>query len=247
MAVVVEGTDNAVLPQDAEHIMLIHIAGVLSAAEVAYCRALLEKSQWVDGRVTAGDQSAKAKFNLQIPQDSAEGRELADLVLQALGRNALFNSAALPLRVFPPLFNRYDAGMCFNTHVDNAIRPLPGTGFRFRTDVSSTLFLSELDEYDGGELIIQDTYGTQKIRCPAGDMVLYPASSLHSVSTVTRGSRWASFFWSQSMVRDDTQRTLLYQFDRSIIETRQSLPDDHPAVLGLTATYHNLIRRWAEL
>ena len=137
--------------------------------------------------------------------------------------------------------------MRFHTHVDNAIRPLPGTGFRIRTDVSSTLFLSDLDEYDGGELMIQDTYGIQKIRVPAGDMVLYPATSLHSVSEVTRGSRWASFFWSQSMIRNDVQRTLLYQFDQSIIETRRSLPDDHPAVLGLTATYHNLLRQWSEL
>ncbi|MCE2563541.1 Fe2+-dependent dioxygenase [Komagataeibacter sp. FNDCF1] len=227
--------------------MLIHIPAILSAQEVTHCRAVLERSQWVDGRVTAGDQSAKAKFNLQIPHDSAEGAELADLVLQALGRNPLFNSAALPLRVFPPLFNRYDAGMRFDTHVDNAIRPLPGTGFRIRTDVSSTLFLSEPDEYDGGELLIQDTYGIQRIRVPAGDMVLYPATSLHSVREVTRGSRWAAFFWSQSMIRNDVQRTLLYQFDRSIIETRRALPDDHPGVLGLTATYHNLLRQWAEL
>lgn len=228
-------------------LMLIHIPGVLSRNDVVHCRTVLGRSQWVDGRVTAGEQSAKAKFNLQIPHDSTEGRDLADLVLQRLGCNATFNSAALPLRVFPPLFNRYDAGMCFHTHIDNAIRPLPGTGHRLRTDVSSTLFLSELDEYDGGELVIQDTYGTQKVRFPAGDMVLYPATSMHSVSPVTRGSRWASFFWSQSMVRNDVQRTLLYQFDQSIIETRRSLPDSHPAVLGLTATYHNLLRQWAEL
>ncbi|GAN86653.1 Fe2+-dependent dioxygenase [Komagataeibacter intermedius] len=227
--------------------MLIHIPALLTRQEITYCRTVLEKSRWVDGRVTAGDQSAKAKFNLQIPHDSREGMELADLILQALGRNPTFNSAALPLRVFPPLFNRYDEGMRFHTHVDNAIRPLPGTGFRIRTDVSSTLFLSDLDEYDGGELLIQDTYGTQEIRVPAGDMVLYPATSLHSVREVTRGSRWASFFWSQSMIRNDVQRTLLYQFDQSIIETRRNLPDDHPAVLGLTATYHNLLRQWSEL
>ncbi|MBV1825171.1 Fe2+-dependent dioxygenase [Komagataeibacter oboediens] len=227
--------------------MLIHIPALLTRQEITYCRTILEKSQWVDGRVTAGDQSAKAKFNLQIPHDSREGMELADLILQALGRNPTFNSAALPLRVFPPLFNRYDEGMRFHTHVDNAIRPLPGTGFRIRTDVSSTLFLSDLDEYDGGELLIQDTYGMQEIRVPAGDMVLYPATSLHSVREVTRGSRWASFFWSQSMIRNDVQRTLLYQFDQSIIETRRNLPDDHPAVLGLTATYHNLLRQWSEL
>ncbi|GAL99278.1 hydroxylase [Acetobacter tropicalis NRIC 0312] len=227
--------------------MLVHIPNLLTREEVSYCLTTLEQSQWIDGKVTAGDQSAKAKFNLQVPQESVESRELGDLVLRALGRNPLFNSAALPLRVFPPLFNRYDEGMRFHTHVDNAIRPLPGTGFRIRTDVSSTLFLSDPADYDGGELIIQDTFGTQKIRLPAGDMVLYPSTSLHSVSQVTRGSRWASFFWSQSMVPDNTQRTLLYQFDMSIIETRKHLPDDHPAVLGLTATYHNLLRQWAEL
>lgn len=227
--------------------MLVHIPNVLTSEEIAYCRKTLEKSQWVDGKVTAGDQSAKAKFNLQIPQESAESQELGEIILQALGRNPTFNSAVLPLRVFPPLFNRYDEGMCFHTHVDNAIRHLPGTGFRIRTDVSSTLFLSGLNEYDGGELIVQDTYGVQKIRCPAGDMVIYPSTSLHSVEKVTRGSRWASFFWSQSMVADDTQRTLLYQFDQSIMDVRKQLPDDHSAVLGLTATYHNLLRQWAVL
>ncbi|QDH16604.1 Fe2+-dependent dioxygenase [Swingsia samuiensis] len=227
--------------------MLIRIPNVLSPEEVQHCRATLEQSTWTDGRITAGEQSAKAKLNLQIPQDSKEGRELGELILRALGRNPIFNSAALPLRVYPPLFNRYDTGMHFNAHVDNAIRPIPGAGFRIRTDVSSTLFLTSPEEYDGGELVIQDTYGTHSVKLPAGDMVVYPSSSLHSVNRVTRGSRWASFFWSQSMVRDDTKRALLYEFDCSIIETRKSLPDDHPAVLGLTSTYHNLLRQWAEL
>ncbi|QEO16949.1 Fe2+-dependent dioxygenase [Acetobacter vaccinii] len=227
--------------------MLVHIPGLLTPAELAHCRQTLEQSEWVDGKVTAGEQSAKAKYNLQIPQDSEVSRSLSDLILRALGRNPTFNSAALPMRVFPPLFNRYDAGMEFRAHVDNAIRPLPGAGFRIRTDVSSTLFLSEPEEYDGGELLIEDTYGTQSVKLPAGDLVLYPSSSIHSVAPVTRGSRWASFFWSQSMVKDDTNRTLLYNFDRSIIQVRQSMSDDHPAVLGLTATYHNLIRQWAEL
>lgn len=227
--------------------VLLHIPNVLSPEEVRYCREKLEAAEWTDGRVTAGEQSAKAKLNLQIPQDSPECRELGEIVLRALGRNPTFNSAALPLRVYPPLFNRYDTGMHFNAHVDNAIRPIPGAGMRIRTDVSSTLFLTGPDEYDGGELVIQDTYGTQSVKLPAGDMVLYPSTSLHSVNRITRGSRWASFFWSQSMVRDDTQRTLLYEFDRSIIETRKMLPDSHPAVLGLTSTYHNLLRQWAEL
>lgn len=227
--------------------MLIHVPEVLNAEELARCLHVLEDIQWVDGRVTAGDQSAKAKKNLQVPGDSPAGQELSELVLRALGRNPTFNSAALPLRVFPPLFNRYDAGMHFHAHVDNAIRPLPGTGFRIRTDVSCTLFLTDPRDYDGGELVVQDTYGAHSVKLPAGDMVLYPSSSLHSVTPVTRGSRWASFFWTQSMVRDDTKRTLLYEFDRSIIATRTALSDEHPGVLGLTSTYHNLLRQWAEL
>ncbi|GBQ66585.1 hydroxylase [Ameyamaea chiangmaiensis NBRC 103196] len=227
--------------------MLIHIPAVLSAEEVRHCRERLEHAVWTDGRVTAGEQSAKAKNNLQVPQDSPECRELGEMVLRALGRNPTFNSAALPLRVYPPLFNRYDEGMHFHAHVDNAVRPIPGTGFRIRTDVSSTLFLSDPSDYDGGELVIQDTYGTREVKLPAGDMVVYPSTSLHSVNLITRGSRWASFFWSQSMVRDDTRRALLYDFDCAIIETRRALPDDSPAVLGLTSTYHNLLRQWAEL
>ncbi|MFT8675763.1 MAG: Fe2+-dependent dioxygenase [Acetobacter sp.] len=227
--------------------MLVRIAKVLTTEEVAFCRRVLEQQDWIDGKVTAGEQSAKAKYNLQIPQDSDASRELGDLVLRTLGRNPMFNSAALPLRVYPPLFNRYDTGMHFDMHVDNAIRPVPGTGFRLRTDVSSTLFLSDPEDYDGGELVIQDTFGTQRVKLAAGDMVVYPSTSLHAVSPITRGSRWASFFWTQSMVKDDGQRALLHQFDLSIIETRKELPDNHPAVLGLTATYHNLLRQWAEL
>lgn len=227
--------------------MLVHIPNVLSQEDVARFRHILEQQNWVDGKVTAGEQSAKAKYNLQIPQESDVAKHLGEQILQALGRNPMFHSAALPLRVYPPLFNRYDAGMQFDMHVDNAIRPVPGTGFRLRTDVSSTLFLSGPDEYDGGELVIQDTYGQQSVKLPAGDMVVYPSTSLHAVSPITRGSRWASFFWTQSMIREDTQRALLYQFDQSIMETRKTLPDDHPAVLGLTATYHNLLRQWAEL
>ncbi|GAN53210.1 Fe2+-dependent dioxygenase [Tanticharoenia sakaeratensis] len=227
--------------------MLVHIPNVLSQDEVRHLRQRLETAEWTDGRVTAGEQSAKAKLNLQIPQDSPECRELGDIILRALGRNPIFNSAALPLRVYPPLFNRYDTGMHFHAHVDNAIRPIPGAGFRIRTDVSSTLFLTPAEEYDGGELVIQDTYGNQTVKLPAGDMVLYPATSLHSVNQITRGSRWASFFWTQSMVRDDTKRALLHEFDNSIIETRKVIPDTHPAVLGLTATYNNLLRQWAEL
>lgn len=227
--------------------MLVRIPQVLTPAEVAYCRERLEGANWTDGKATAGQQSAKAKFNLQVPGDSPEGKELSELVLRALGRNAIFATAALPLRVFPPLFNRYDVGMTFHAHVDNAIRPVPGTGQRIRTDVSSTLFLSPRDSYDGGELVVQDTYGTHEVKLDAGDMVVYPSTSLHSVNPVTRGSRWASFFWTQSMVKDDAQRAFLYEMDMGIIALRQDLPDDHPGVLAMTAGYHNLLRRWVEM
>lgn len=227
--------------------MLVHIADLLPPQAVRHCVSALEAAQWVDGKVTAGEQSAKAKHNLQITEGSDVSRELGALVLQALAESPLFTSAALPLHVYPPLFNRYDTGMHFHAHVDNSIRSVPGTGFRIRTDISCTLFLTPPEDYDGGELVIRDTYGEQRVKLPAGDMVVYPSTSLHSVSPVTRGSRWASFFWCQSMVRDDTKRALLHDFDLSIIAARGDLPDDHPAVLGLTATYHNLLRQWAEL
>ncbi len=227
--------------------MLIRIPSLLSPEEVAHCRKVLTETRWVDGRVTAGVQSAVAKNNLQVPGDAAEAQALGDIILRALGNNDVFNAAALPLRVFPPLFNRYDVGMGFNAHVDNAIRYIPSARQRVRTDVSSTLFLSDPADYDGGELVIEDSYGEQRVKCEAGDLVLYPADSLHRVEPVTRGSRWAAFFWTQSMVRDDSGRELLYRFDRSITLTRAELGDSHPAVLGLTATYHNLLRKWADL
>lgn len=227
--------------------MLVAIPDVLSPAEVAHCRQRLEAAAWVDGKATAGEQSAKAKHNLQIPEDSPTGRELGEVILRALGRNPTFNSAALPLRVLPPLFNRYDTGMKFDAHVDGAIRAIPGAGMRIRTDLSSTLFLTPPEDYDGGELIVEDTYGTQSVKLPAGHMVLYPSSSLHSVTPVTRGSRWSSFFWTQSMVKDDGKRTHLYDLDLAIIEIRRTLPDSHHGVVALTSSYHNLLRRWAEL
>lgn len=227
--------------------MLVRIPALLDAEEVKHCRQVLAASNWVDGRVTAGAQSALAKHNLQVPEDAPGARELGELILRALGNNAMFNAAAQPLRVFPPLFNRYDAGMAFDAHVDNAIRYISAARQRIRTDVSSTLFLSEPDEYDGGELVMEDTYGEQRVKFNAGDLVLYPADSLHRVEPVTRGSRWAAFFWTQSLVRDDGERELLYRFDRSITLTRANLGDRHPAVLGLTATYHNLLRKWAQL
>jgi PKHD-type hydroxylase len=227
--------------------MLVKIESVLTKEEVAHCRCVLEGTQWVDGRITAGAQSALAKHNLQVPENAPQARALGEIVLRALGTNAAFNSAAVPFRVFPPLFNRYDVGMKFGAHVDNAIRFISGPNIRVRTDLSATLFLTPPEDYDGGELVIQDTYGEQSVKFAAGDMVLYPASSLHRVEPVTRGSRWASFFWIQSMVKDDGARGMLYQLDQAIIKTRGELGDKHAAVLELTAVYHNLLRRWAEI
>ncbi|RYZ11351.1 MAG: Fe2+-dependent dioxygenase [Alphaproteobacteria bacterium] len=227
--------------------MLVKIENVLTKAEVAHCRSVLEGTQWVDGKITAGAQSALAKHNLQVPEDAPQARALGEIVLRALGRSPEFNSAAVPFRVFPPLFNRYDVGMKFGAHVDNAIRFIAGPNIRVRTDLSATLFLSEPEDYDGGELVIEDTYSTQSVKFAAGDMVLYPATSLHRVEEITRGSRWASFFWIQSMVKDDGGRALLYQLDQAIIKTRAELGDKHEAVLGLTAVYHNLLRKWAEV
>lgn len=227
--------------------MLVKCEAVLRKDEVAHCRSILEGAQWVDGRITAGAQSALAKHNLQVPEDAPQARALGEIILRALARSQTFNSAALPLRVFPPLFNRYDVDMKFGAHVDNAIRFIAGPNIRMRTDLSATLFLTDLADYDGGELMIQDTYGEQSVKFAAGDMVLYPASSLHRVEAITRGSRWASFFWIQSMVKDDGARGLIYNLDQSIIKTRAELGDTHEAVLGLTAVYHNLLRRWAEV
>lgn len=227
--------------------MLVTIPDVLTRDEVAHCRKLLESSPWVDGRGTAGAQAALTKKNLQIPEDSKEARELGDLILRALGRNPVFNSAAMPLRVLPPMFNRYDVGMQFGAHVDSSIRSIPGTGMRMRADVSSTLFLTDPDDYDGGELVIEDTFGGHEVKLPAGHMVVYPSSSLHAVREITRGSRWSSFFWTQSMIKDDGRRALLYDLDLAIVQTRQIAPMDSPAVLSLTNVYHNLIRQWVEM
>jgi PKHD-type hydroxylase len=225
--------------------MLLTIDDVLTAAQVADFRARLAAADWVDGRVTAGDQSALAKRNLQVPEDSPAARELGEVILGALGRNPRFVSAALPLRVFPPLFNRYDAGMAFDTHVDNAIR-FAGP-VRYRTDLSATLFLSDPADYDGGELVVEDAYGEHAVKLAAGSLVLYPASSLHRVAPITRGSRWAAFFWVQSMVRSDEQRTLLYDLDQSVQALSARVGPSDPAVVGLAATYHNLVRMWAEV
>jgi PKHD-type hydroxylase len=226
--------------------MLLQIPDVLSVEEVAHARRLLDAADWVDGRVTAGRQSAQVKDNLQLPEDHPVARELGDMILGALQQSALFASAALPLRVFPPLFNRYQGGQSFGSHVDNAIRQITGTPLRIRTDLSATLFLAEPDEYEGGELIVEDTYGVHSVKLPAGHLVLYPSTSLHHVRPVTSGARIASFFWIQSMLRDDGERTLLFDLDNAIQRLTVDLPE-HPAAVQLTAVYHNLVRRWADL
>ncbi len=227
--------------------MLLPIPQVLNAEQVAHCRARLEAADWADGRITAGHQSAKAKDNAQLPEDSELSRELGSLVLDALSRNSTFFSAALPQRVFPPLFNRYAGGQSFDYHVDNAIRydRSSGRAEPLRTDLSATLFLSAPEDYDGGELVIEDTFGTQQVKLAAGDLVLYPGTSLHKVLPVTRGARLASFFWIQSMLREDAQRRLMFELDVSIRRLTQALPE-HPALVQLTGVYHNLLRRWAE-
>jgi PKHD-type hydroxylase len=227
--------------------MIVHIPGVLSADEVRAVRAKLEASAnaWVDGRVTAGYQGAALKRNLQIDERSSVAAELGDAVLSALERNALFISAALPKRVYPPMFNRYDGAMEFGNHVDNALRLLPGTAIKIRTDLSATLFLSAPQEYEGGELLIEDTYGAHSIKLPAGDMILYPASSLHRVTAVSQGTRIGAFFWVESMVRDDAQRTLLFDLDNAIQRLNASGADE-TARAHLVACYHNLLRMWAD-
>jgi PKHD-type hydroxylase len=225
--------------------MLLHIPEVFSKAEVAALRATLDAGPWADGNVTSGHQSATVKVNRQLPEDSAQAREVGALVLQALNANPMFVSAALPHTIFPPLFNRYEGGEHFGVHVDNAIRQRDGV--RIRSDLSATLFLSEPDEYDGGELIIEEMYGPQSVKLSAGDLVLYPSKSLHRVTSVTRGARVASFFWLQSLVRDDADRETLFRLDVAIQRVNAEKGPKDAAVLELTAVYHNLLRRWAEV
>ncbi len=228
--------------------MLLHIPNVLSPEQVAQCRGRLGAAAWADGRQTAGYQSARAKDNQQLAENDPIARELGALVLDALSKNSTFFAAALPRRIYPPLFNRYSGGQSFGFHVDNAVRYDRSSGQRaepIRTDISATLFLSAPDEYDGGELVIEDTYGTQRVKLPAGDMVIYPGTSLHQVTAVTRGARIASFFWIQSLLRDDGERRLLFDLDVGIRRMTQAQPE-HPALLQLTNVYHNLLRRWAD-
>jgi PKHD-type hydroxylase len=226
--------------------MLLQVPDVLTADQVASCRRILEAAEWVDGRITAGHQSARTKNNLQLPEDLDQSKNLGDVILAALERNPLFMSAALPLKVFPPLFNRYQDGQSFGNHVDNAIRQVTGTPHRVRTDLSATLFFSNPDDYDGGELVVEDTYGVHSVKLPAGHLILYPASSVHHVRPVTHGVRLASFFWIQSMVRDDGERTILFDLDVAIQRLMDDVPD-HRSVVELTSLYHNLLRRWADV
>lgn len=226
--------------------MLIHIPDVLTKDELAHCQQRLSSARWGDGRVTAGHQSAQVKYNAQLPEDSDEARELGAIVVRALERNALFVTAALPQQVFPPLFNKYETGMSFGAHVDNAVRVMPRSGRSIRTDLSATLFLNAPQDYDGGELIIEDTFGQRSLKLAAGHMILYPATSLHRVTPVTRGARIAAFFWIQSMVRDAGERRLLFDLDGAIVELGQKNPDE-PALVNLTSIYHNLVRKWGEV
>jgi PKHD-type hydroxylase len=226
--------------------MMMAVPAVLDAATLAHVQSILERAGWVDGNETSGAQSALAKRNLQLPEGSADAREIGALILDALGRSPLFIAAALPHKVFPPLFNRYEGGGNFGTHVDNAIRMQRGTDFRIRSDLSATLFLSDPASYDGGELVVEGTFGEQRVKLAAGDMILYPASSLHHVTPVTRGRRVASFFWIQSMVRDIEARRSLFELDSTIQDLAAEHGLDDPRVVRLTGLYHNLLRRWAD-
>lgn len=226
--------------------MMLHIPQVLTPDQVQRCREVMERADWIDGRATAGHQAVQVKRNLQLPENSPVARDLSEMVQRAVERNPLFVSAVLPRQIYPPMFNRYDADgeMKFGSHVDSAIRTIPGTRTRVRTDVSSTLFLSSPDEYDGGELVVEDTYGSHQVKLPAGDLIIYPGTSVHHVTPVTRGSRIASFFWTESMIADVTRRSMMFDLDMSIIRLTADHPE-HPSIVQLTSLYHNLLRQWA--
>jgi PKHD-type hydroxylase len=225
--------------------MLLTIPGVLTPEQVSRFRERIDAAQWRDGNVTSGHQSAQVKYNEQLPEESADARELGGEIVAALARNPLFFSAALPKQIYPPLFNRYANEMKFGNHVDAAMRVHAPTGRRIRTDISATLFLTAPEDYDGGELLVEDTYGVHAVKLPAGDMVIYPATSLHRVTPVTRGARVSSFFWIESMIRDDGQRALLFDMDMALVRLNQQSPG-HPSLITLTGCYHNLLRMWGE-
>lgn len=226
--------------------MMLHVPDVLTLDQVADLRRRLDATDWVDGRETVGPQGALVKRNRQLPESSPVSRELGAIVLNALAAQPLYFSAALPLRTVPPLFNRYEGGEHYGDHIDGSVRSVPGTNLRLRTDVSCTLFLTPPEDYDGGELVVVDSYGTHEVKLPAGDLIVYPASSVHRVEPVTRGARVCSFFWVQSMVRDDWRRSMLFELDRNIQSLRQRVGDG-PEIVGLTGHYHNLLRQWADV
>ncbi|MDZ4374557.1 MAG: Fe2+-dependent dioxygenase [Phenylobacterium sp.] len=227
--------------------MMLHVPGVLTPAQVADLRTFIDAAPWEDGNATSGAQSALAKRNLQLPEASEPARIAGARVREALTQSPLFMSAALPHTVYPPLFNRYGSGQAFGDHVDNAMRFQRDQGIRLRTDLSATLFLSDPESYDGGELVVEDTYGVHGVKLPAGDLILYPASSLHRVEPVTRGERVASFFWIQSLIRDDARRALLFDMDIAIQQLAQDVGPGAPPIVALTGSYQNLLRMWAEL
>jgi len=226
--------------------MLIAIPDVLDAGALARVRGVIDAADWVDGNATSGVQSALAKRNRQLPEESAAAQRAGAIVLDALAASPLFVAAALPLKVFPPLFNAYTGGEAFGLHVDNAVRVRRGSDFRVRSDLSATIFLAPPDDYDGGELVVEGAFGDQRVKLPAGHMVLYPASSLHRVEPVTRGQRLAAFFWVQSMVRDDGARAILFDLDRGVQAVAADRGQGDAAVIRLTGVYHNLLRRWAD-
>ena len=225
--------------------MLIQIPNVLTKAQVAECRKVTDDAKWIDGRGTAGPQAAAVKMNLQLPDNSPESRRLGEMVLESLFAQPLFVSFSLPQQILPPMFNRYGEGQFFGSHIDSSVRALPN-GARMRTDLSITVFLAEREEYDGGELCVEDNYGTHEVKLAAGDAVVYPATSLHHVKPVTRGFRVASFFWIQSMIRDERARIMLFELDQTIQKLTTERGVDNAEVVRLTGIYHNLIRYWAE-
>lgn len=227
--------------------MLTVIPDLLDGTNVGRVRALIESAQWVDGNVTSGHQSALAKRNMQLPEEAPKAQQAGEIILDALGRSPLFIAAALPLKIFPPLFNSYEGGQAFGVHVDNAVRVQASTGFRVRSDLSITVFLEDPQSYDGGELTVETNFGVQQVKLPAGHAVLYPSSSLHRVEPVTRGRRTASFFWLQSMVRDDAARQMMFDLDSSIQALAIDLGHDNAQVIRLTGVYHNLLRQWADV
>ena len=226
--------------------MLLHIPNLLTRDETTLCREALRDADWTDGRATVGPQGAQVKRNRQLREDSPVAAKLGALILDALSKSPLFMSSALPLRIAPPLFNRYEGGEHYGLHIDGALRAVPGSSTPMRTDVSCTLFLSSPEEYDGGELVVVDTYGTHEVKLPAGDLIVYPATSLHRVEPVTRGARVASFFWAQSMVADAGQRAMLFELDQTIQKLRERVGDCEE-VVALTGHYHNLVRQWGRV